>query len=140
MRTVSGPAGGRTQDEPGSKRRCQMATSVSVRLAQDRGGGGAGCSPASAPAITVISTDRPSASVATTRGMSSSHSIEKWGSTSLSSPGRFSQIWNSSVGLSASSSTRGNISAWTMPPPAVSHWTSPRPKRAVAPRESEWST
>ena len=26
-----------------------------------------------------------------------------------------------------------------MPPPAVSHCTSPRPKRAVAPSESEWS-
>ena len=41
--------GGRIQEAPGSKRRCQMATSVSVRLAQDRGGGGGGCSPASAP-------------------------------------------------------------------------------------------
>ena len=89
--------------------------------------------------MTVISTVRPSSSVASTRGMSSSHSIEKWASTSLSSAGRFSQIWNSSVGLSSSSWTRGNISEWTMPPPAVSHWTSPRPKRAVAPRESEWS-
>ena len=112
-----------------------MATSVSVRLAHERGGGDAGVFPASVPAITVTST--PSAS---TRGMSSSHSIEKWASTSLSSAGRFSQIWNSSVGLSSSAWTSGNISEWTMPPPAVSHWTSPRPKRAVAPSESEWST
>jgi hypothetical protein len=35
--------------------------------------------------------------------------------------------------------TRGNISECTMPAPAVSHCTSPWPKRAVAPSESEWS-
>jgi hypothetical protein len=55
--------------------------------------------PSSGPAITVISTVRPSPSIATTRGMSSRQSIVKEGSTILSSDGRFNQIWNNSHGL-----------------------------------------
>ena len=51
--------------------------------------------------------------------------------------GRFSQIWNSSSGFGPVRSSSGNISEWTMPAPAVSHCTSPSPKRAVAPSESE---
>ena len=71
--------------------------------------------------------------------MSSLQSMVKCGSTILSSAGRFNQIWNSSQVLGPLRSSNGNISQWTIPPPAVSHWTSPRPKRAVAPSESEWS-
>ena len=89
--------------------------------------------------MTVISVVRPSSSVATWRGMSSSHNIVKYGSTILSAAGRLSQIWNSSHGFGPLRSSSGNISQCTMPLPAVSHCTSPRPKRAVAPSESEWS-
>ncbi len=63
----------------------------------------------------------------------------KYGSTILLWAGRLSQTWNSSVGLPASACTSGNISQWTTPLPAVIHWASPLPKRAVAPIESEWS-
>ena len=72
--------------------------------------------------------------------MSWSHNIAKCGSTILSAAGRFIQIWNSSSGFGSSDSTSGNISACTMPLPAVIHCTSPRPYRAAAPSESEWST
>jgi hypothetical protein len=69
--------------------------------------------------------------------MSSAQSIVKCGSASLLRAGRFSQIWNSSSGFGPAVSSSGNISACTMPRPAVSHCTSPPPKRAVAPSESE---
>ena len=103
----------------------------------DGGGGGddAAC-PSSAPATTVISVRWPSASVWRTRGVSPSHSMAKCGSANLSSAGRFTQIWKNSRGFGAPSSSRGNISEWTMPLPAVTHWVSPRPNRAAAPRES----
>ena len=95
--------------------------------------------PSTAPASTVTTVRGPSPSWATIRGTSSDQNMVKYGSSSLWAAGRFSQIWNSSRGLAASRSHSGNISEWTMPEPAVSHCTSPRPKRAVAPRESEWS-
>ncbi len=116
-----------------------MATSASARAAYESGGGGGGVAPPSDPAITVTSVARPSSSTSWTTGTSPLHSIVKYGSTSLSAAGRFSQIWNSSSGFGRSRSSSGNISAWTMPWPAVSHCTSPRPKRAAAPSESEWS-
>ncbi|MNT11119.1 hypothetical protein D3C72_1459830 [compost metagenome] len=72
--------------------------------------------------------------------MRSFQSMVKCGSTILWRAGRFSQIWNSSSGFGAVASSSGNISECTMPLPAVSHCTSPPPKRAVAPSESEWST
>ncbi len=111
-----------------------MATWASSRAAQDSGGGGGGTRSPKAPATT--STTTPSAS---RRGSCSRQSMEKWGSTILAARGRFSQIWKSSRGFGPASSRRGNISLWTMPAPAVTHCTSPAPKRAVAPRESEWS-
>ena len=87
--------------------------------------------------MTVTRSCGPRASRSTWRGMSSSHNIVKYGSTILSARGRLSQIWNSSSGLGCSRSSSGNISECTMPAPAVSHCTSPRPKRAAAPSESE---
>jgi len=86
-----------------------------------------------------ISVVRPSPSVAVTRGISCDQNIVKCGSLILLRAGRFNQIWNSSNGLFLFSSSKGNISACTMPLPAVSHCASPRPNRAVAPNESEWS-
>ena len=57
----------------------------------------------------------------------------------MSSAGRLIQIWNSSSGLGRSVLSIGNISECTTPSPAVIHWTSPGPKRAADPSESEWS-
>ena len=113
--------------------RCQIATSASAFEAHECGGGGAcgGASP-SRPAITVTSVARPWSSVAATRGVAPPHSMVKYGSTILCSAGRLSQIWNSSSGLGPSVSTKGNISACWIPDPAVIHWVSPAPNRAVA--------
>ena len=86
------PAGGTSHDAPGSSAIDQMATSASGLAAHELGGGASGCSPSSAPAITVIVTVRPLASRWTARGMSWSQNIVKYGATSLSRPGRFSQI------------------------------------------------
>ncbi len=61
----------------------------------------------------------------------------KKGSVSFEWLGRFSQIWKSSTVFGPFVSRRGNISECTTPAPAVIHCTSPWPKRAVAPRESE---
>jgi hypothetical protein len=72
-----------------------------------------------------------------TRGTSPDHSIEKYGAAILLFAGRFSQIWNSSTGFGWLRAISGNISECTMPRPAVNHCTSPLPKRAVAPSESE---
>ena len=69
--------------------------------------------------------------------MRSSQNIVKCGATIFEAAGRFSQIWNSSSGLGRSVFSSGNISECTTPLPAVSHCTSPRPKRAAAPSESE---
>ncbi len=121
----------------GAMRIVQIATSLSLRAAQELGGGAGGRAPASMPAATVISVERPSASRDVSFGTASRHSIVKCGSANLSARGRFSQIWNSSTGFGRSRSRSGNISEWTMPLPAVSHCTSPLPKRAVAPSESE---
>ena len=75
---------------------------------------------------------QPLASLMTNCGMSSDQNIVKCGSAILLRAGRLSQIWNSSSGLALSASSSGNISACMMPLPAVSHCTSPRPKRAAA--------
>src|SRR6185295_3074157 len=115
----------------------QIATSVSDREAHDFGGGGGAFAPEYVPATTVIPVVLPAESVTTLVGTSLSQSIAKCGSTNLSSPGRLSQIWNSSSRFGPFESSNGNISEWTIPFPAVSHCTSPGPKRAVAPRESE---
>src|SRR3954470_10654242 len=119
-------------DPPASSRTIQIATSASSRAAHELGGGDGGLASPIAPATTV--TLPPGNS---TTGMSLAHNMVKYGSTILSSAGRFSQIWNSSVGFGASDSTSGNISLCTIPAPAVSHWVSPRPNRAIAPNESE---
>ncbi len=129
-----------TQRAPGSRCRCQMARSLSGCDAHECGGGGGGVSPATEPATTVTCVVRPSSSTASSRGMSWSHSIVKCGSTSLSR-GRevqpdLEQL--DRVGLVARRAA-GTSREWTMPSPAVTHWTSPRPKRAAAPSESEWS-
>ena len=139
-RCDSGPAAGIVQRAPGSKRRCQIATSASVFDAHEFGGGlGASALPRD-PAITVMSTNAsPSPLATTTVGVSWLHNIVKYGSTILSAAGRFNQIWKSSSGLGSSPDRSGNISQCTMPLPAVIHWVSPRPKRAVAPSESLWS-
>ena len=121
-------------DAPASRRSTQIATSASSRAAHEFGGGDAGLASPRLPATTV--TLPPSNS---TTGMSLAHNIVKYGSTILSVDGRLSQIWNSSVGFGSTVSTSGNISLCTMPAPAVSHCVSPRPKRAVAPSESQWS-
>ena len=113
--------------------------SLSSSLAQEWGGGGSVCLPSSGPAMHTTSVARPCASSAVMRGMSSCQNIVKCGWAILFLAGRFSQIWNSSAGLGASGFKSGNISQCTMPAPAVSHCTSPPPKRAVAPKESEWS-
>ena len=76
----------------------------------------------------------------TWRGRSSSHNIVKYGSTILSAAGQVQpDLEQLAAGSGSSRSSSGNISQCTMPLPAVSHCTSPRPKRAVAPSESEWS-
>ena len=116
-----------------------MPRSLPGSLAQESGGGGRAFLPSSVPAIHTTSVVLPRASVAVMRGMSSCQNMVKWGSAILCLAGRFTQIWNSSVGLGASVCKSGNISQCTMPLPAVSHCTSPPPKRAVAPSESEWS-
>ena len=109
------PAGS-AQRAPGSRRRCQMATSASgaggVRVGRRRRGRRRR---PSEPAMTVTSVARPVVGPPRTTGMSPSQSIVKYGSTSLSAAGRFSQIWNSSSGFGRSRSSSGNISAWTMP-------------------------
>ena len=116
------------------RRRPRVATPTSSAAAA------AAWSPASAPAITVTSVVRPSASLDdVARDVLVPQHREVAARPSCRRPGRFSQIWNSSHGLGPSRSSSGNISQWTMPLPAVSHCTSPRPKRAVAPSESEWS-
>src|SRR5262245_45905899 len=92
-RDAAALAAGSSQAAPGSRRRCQIATSASGRDAHELGGGGGGTASPSAPATTVISVVRPASSVARTRGMSPSHSIVKYGSTSLSSAARLTQIW-----------------------------------------------
>ena len=70
-----------------------MAQQDSVRAAHEFGGGAGGMKSPSAPAITVISpATTPESLVITRRGISSSHSIVKYGSTALSARGRLSQI------------------------------------------------
>ena len=115
-----------------------MATCADGSLAHECGGGGGGplLTPSTAPAFTVMTVDRPAASLWVTTGTISLHSIVKWGSTILCFFGRFIQIWKSSTGFSVVCDSSGNISQCTMPLPAVIHWTSPVEKRAVAPRES----
>ena len=83
--------------------------------------------------MTVTSVFTLRSSVETTRGVRSFQSIVKYGSTILSAAGRFSQIWKSSPVFGALRLTRGNISQCCTPWPAVIHWVSPCPKRAVAP-------
>jgi hypothetical protein len=119
----------------------QIARSASGSEAHESGGGGGGSTPAAAsrPAMQATSVLRPSSSCTVRRGIASDQSIVKCGAAILFFAGRLSQIWNSSSGFGAAGSSSGNISAWTMPLPAVSHCTSPPPKRAVAPSESEWS-
>ena len=114
-----------------------MPTWASGRAAHDRGGGDGGVAPARSPAVATMVVARPASSTTRRTGIVGRHSMVKWGSAILSAAARLSQIWNSSSGLGCSRSRSGNISQWTMPLPAVSHWTSPAPKRAVAPSESE---
>ena len=136
-RCDSAPAAGIVQRAPGSKRRCQIATSASAFAAHEFGGGLGASALSSEPAITVMSTSASSSPDGTTTvGVSWLHSIVKYGSTILSAAGRFNQIWNSSSGFGSSNDSNGNISQCTTPLPAVIHWVSPRPKRAVAPIES----
>ena len=137
---------GSVQRAPGSIRIVQIARSASGRDAHESGGGARGPPAPGAPstgpirpAMLATSLFRPSASVAVKLGTSSAQNIVKCGSAILLRAGRFSQIWNSSSGFGAFGSSSGNISACTMPLPAVSHCTSPPPKRAAAPSESEWS-
>src|SRR5205823_992245 len=93
-------AGGIDQLADRSRRASQMATSASARAAHEFGGGGDGTRSPSAPAITVISpTIAPWSSLTSRRGIDSSHSIVKYGSTDLSALGRLSQIWNNSTGF-----------------------------------------
>ncbi len=141
--------GGSVQRAPGSMRSVQIATSASACAAQESGGGASGSAastaplverwPSRRPAMTATSVTAPSPLSKNRCGMSSAHSIVKCGSAILLRAGRFSQIWNSSSGLALPVSSSGNISECTMPLPAVSHCTSPPPKRAAAPSESEWS-
>jgi hypothetical protein len=79
--------------------------------------------------LTVVHAPAP---LARWRGIFSDQNIVKCGATILWLAGRFSQIWNSSSRLLRSRRNSGNISACTIPVPAVSHCTSPPPKRAVA--------
>ena len=102
-----------------------MARSASGRDAVGVGGWRQRLDAVDRPAMTVSSPRRPASSTRDSRGMSSAHCIVKYGSTILSAAGRFSQIWNSSVVFGPVRSSRGNISQWTMPAPAVSHCTSP---------------
>src|SRR5262249_59986224 len=67
-------AAGSATAASGSHRRCQIATSASERAAHELGGGGGGSSPSSAPAITVMSTTRPS-SPTIACGVSFAHNI-----------------------------------------------------------------
>ncbi len=112
---------------PGSMVTCQTATPESGRAAQECGGGVRAGVPPYAPATTFTRVVRPASSVSSTTGVSSFQKIEKWASAFLSSGARLIQIWNRCSGLGASSRTRGNISAWATPLPAVSHWVSPAP-------------
>ena len=141
MRCVALPAArGSVQRAPGASCSVQMATSASGLLAHDSGGGASGApAPGSAPATTRTRVAWPSASTCSRRGMRSFQNMVKCGAAILLRAGRFSQTWNSSSGLGALAFSSGNISACWMPRPAVSHCTSPLPKRAAAPSESLWS-
>ncbi|ODQ96856.1 hypothetical protein BFG51_12190 [Dietzia alimentaria] len=124
---------------PGSSVTIQMARWFSGRAAQECGGGSSARTPSISPAIRRNLAAAPSAP-RTTTGVFSDQNMSKCGSADLSSGARLSQIWNSSMVLGRSVSRSGNISECEIPEPAVSHWVSPWPKRAAAPRESAWST
>src|SRR5258708_3239416 len=93
VRAVRAPvAFGRTHEAPACILMHQMATSVSLRDAHDRGGGDGARLPASSPATTMTSVVLPASSAKVHRGTSPLHSIAKCGSTILSARGRFNQI------------------------------------------------
>ena len=141
MRRVPWPrAAGSTQRAPGARCSVQMATSALACAAQDSGGGASGAAaPGSPPATTVTVVRRPASSRCARRGMRSFQNMVKCGATIFWRAGRFSQIWKSSSGFGPPVRSKGNISECRMPRPAVTHCTSPPPKRAAAPSESAWS-
>mmetsp|Transcript_56131 Transcript_56131/g.155430 ORF Transcript_56131/g.155430 Transcript_56131/m.155430 type:complete len:252 (-) Transcript_56131:220-975(-) len=109
--------------------------------AYESGGGlGGACSPGSSPATSATSASAGAAPPPSDKaGSSSLQNILKLGSAILERRGKLIQIWKSSSTFSALRSSKGNISAWLMPRPAVIHCTSPPPKRPALPSESVWS-
>ena len=116
-----------------------MATSASAAAAQESGGGAGGVAPAEragddgdlgGATVVVDLADARDVAVPEHREVRVDHLV---GGRQVQPD--LEQLER--VGPVASSS--GNISECTMPAPAVSHCTSPRPKRAAAPSESEWS-
>mmetsp|Transcript_23742 Transcript_23742/g.64390 ORF Transcript_23742/g.64390 Transcript_23742/m.64390 type:complete len:288 (-) Transcript_23742:98-961(-) len=126
-----------------------MATSdSSTSRAYDAGGGVgtvssslASMKPRPATTAMVVEAEPEPSDGSVACGISSLQSILKWGSAILSFLGRLSHIWKSSRRFSPSLLSKGNISLWEMPRPAVIHCASPpSPKRPAEPRESQWST
>lgn len=83
---------GSVSSAPGSSSSVQITTWESGREAHEWGGGGGGLAPSNSPAIAAIFVVRPARSFIALRGILSPQSMEKCGSTSLSAPGRLSQI------------------------------------------------
>uniref|UniRef100_A0A6J7P234 Unannotated protein n=1 Tax=freshwater metagenome TaxID=449393 RepID=A0A6J7P234_9ZZZZ len=106
---------------PGSIAIRQIATSELGLVAHEAGGGVGAALPSSEPAATVTSVARPEPSRNVTIGMSSPHNIKKWGVANFSVARRFTQIWKNSAVFEPSWLSRGNISACTIPAPAVIH-------------------
>ena len=99
----------------------QIATWESATEALERGGGFGPTASPSVPATTVTSMAWPWASWKVRRGTVGAHSIVKCGSHIFCAAGRLIQIWKSSSGFGRVCSRSGNISAWTIPAPAVIH-------------------
>src|SRR5688500_8103071 len=115
MRFAATLAAGTVNWAPGASLRVHTATSLSGREAQELGGGGGAFVSPSRPATMVTSVVFPAESRWSCLGTELLQSMEKRGSTSLSTLGRLSQIWKSSTGLEALRLRRGNISECRIP-------------------------
>mmetsp|Transcript_76356 Transcript_76356/g.134828 ORF Transcript_76356/g.134828 Transcript_76356/m.134828 type:complete len:237 (-) Transcript_76356:194-904(-) len=135
-RLVPAGAAGTVNTAPGASSSSQTPTWLFLSAAQDRGGGARPWAPSKDPAYTVTLV-LPSG--LTGFGICPAQCITKQGSVILSFPGRLSQIWNNRSGFGLSMWTRGNISPWTIPLPAVIHCRSPSPYLPAFPIESVWS-
>ena len=137
--------GGSVQRAPGAMRSVQIATSASGCAAHESGGGGSGADRLgaigrSARRCRPPRSCGPAASVQRqARDVLGPEHREVRRAPSCCAPAGSARSGTAPADSAPSVSSSGNISECTMPLPAVSHCTSPPPKRAVAPSESEWS-